>query len=156
MFFLRFSAVPYAFLVVALCAGACSLVVDNKAEQCSSAADCARFPNATCDMTTATCKLVADPDQISSGITAPVEAGAPATRPSGAASDAAPPVRAVSDAGSLPDAEAGCGAGADQLYLNACTNARCRPFDNHRLRKWTVDGGLPPLPLPREAGVEVH
>jgi hypothetical protein len=45
----------------------------------------------------------------------------------------------------------------DMTNANACTNARCRPFDNMaRLPKMTRDGGLPTLPPLRDAGTETR
>jgi hypothetical protein len=145
----------------------CSLIVDDKAEQCSRDSECASFGDTYCDRVTATCRLrlLVSPDewvpQVDAGRapTAPRDGGQEAgqdasVRPSTAAS-------ATPEAGTVrpPAEDAGCRARTEPPSLNACTNAHCRPFDNRaRLTKLTADGGLPPLPpLPaRDASTEIN
>ena len=63
-----------------------------------------------------------------------------------------------SDAGSTEDARGLIGSSVDscsdrKTFENACTNATCKPFDNRsRLKRLPLDGGLTPLPPPRDAG----
>jgi hypothetical protein len=131
-------------------ASSCSLVVDNRAEQCTSVGGCARFPHASCDLATFTCRAVESgavatgvpPLGGDAGARTEVEGGVPAPTGSGAASAA----HAL---------DAGCPVRESTSTLNACTDARCRPFDNRaRLSRWKADAGLPPLPPPRDAGTE--
>jgi hypothetical protein len=99
----------------------CTLLVDNKADQCASDDDCTPFPGSACDLTVHICRPLDGP--------------------------------VVGDS-SVPDA-AGVDACAQPTSLqNACTDAKCKPFDNRsRLKRLPADGGLTPLPPPRDAAV---
>jgi len=45
-----------------------------------------------------------------------------------------------------------CAPATDWQFVNGCTDAQCKPFDNRaRLKKLPADGGLTPLPE-REGG----
>jgi hypothetical protein len=108
--------------LVKLCA--CTLLLDTQIRQCQTSADCARYGDSICDLDTQVC------------VARPVS------------------MTAVNDAGP-GDAAAGCtgkngcfacAPKADPDFFNGCTEARCVPFDNRRLRNLTPDGMLKPLP----------
>jgi hypothetical protein len=123
----------------------CSLILDKRADQCSSDNECARFEGTRCDLTTHLC--VAPPDD---------GGGPPPTPDAGQPAEAAAP-----DASAEADAAEPCrGANGcfqcvpttDIQFASACTDAGCKPFDNRtRLKNLRPDGGLLPLPE-RDAG----
>jgi hypothetical protein len=111
--------------LVKLCA--CSVLLDTQIRQCQTNADCSRFGDSICD-----------PDQ-QLCVPRPVT------------------TKTLGDAGPAATAEAGpgcsgkngcfaCAPKADPDFFNGCTDARCLPFDNRRLRNLTPDGMLKPLP----------
>jgi hypothetical protein len=109
----------------------CSLAIDRNADQCSNDHDCARFAGTTCDMRAHLCALL--------------QPGADGGGPTpGGSADAA------SDPGGSCIGVGGCYAclpSTDTQYGSACTDAKCRPFDNRsRLTNLLSDGGLAPLP----------
>ncbi len=132
-------------LALACLVASCSLLIDDRADQCSVTADCARFPGTTCDAVLRTCRFTPIIDE------APINGSANASgrTDAGVSGAASGELRAVGDGGCAPP--------GDVPNANACTNARCRRFDNvARLTKLTRDGGLPPLPAPRDAGAQVR
>jgi len=108
--------------LVKLCA--CSVLLDTQIRQCQSNADCSRFGDSVCDLDQQLC----------------------VPRP------AAMTMRSAGDAGSDSLSCAGkngcyaCAPKSDVDFLNGCTEARCVPFDNRRLRNLAPDGMLKPLP----------
>jgi hypothetical protein len=126
---------------------ACSLLLDRRADQCSTDGDCAKFAGTTCDSAQRLCVVAAHP----------FDGGNPPASDSGANAETAPPSPdAAPDASSDPCLGAnGCYACApsnDHQFGGACTDAVCKGFDNSRIKKLSSDGGLTPLPPPREAG----
>jgi len=117
-------------LALLFSATSCSLLVDNHADQCASDLECARFSGTFCDLGVRLCKPIILASEASTTF----------------------------DAGSNEDAGELVGSSADACsdrkgFENACTNAACKPFDNRlRLKRLPLDGGLTPLPPPREAG----
>jgi hypothetical protein len=111
--------------LVKLCA--CTLLLDTQIRQCQTSADCARFGDSICD-----------PDQ---------QLCVPKPVSMTTLGDAGP--GAAGDAGASCTGKNGCFAcapKADPDFFNGCTDARCVPFDNRRLRNLTPDGMLKPLP----------
>ena len=107
--------------------GGCSILLDTSTQQCQSNSDCARFPNAVCDVSNHLCTPRLPSSLGSDGSAGPEVGGAPACH---------------DESGCLP-----CPGGAPPTLLEACTSARCVPFDNKaRLANLQADGGLKPLP----------
>lgn len=139
---------------VAVVASSCSLIVDSRADQCTTAADCVRFRHARCDTATFTCKEDGTGDMLLGE--APTGEDAGSTVQPGVGAGAPAPGGNV-DGSVTAFADASCATRDPKSTLNACTNARCRPFDNRRrLTKLNADGGLAPLPQFRDAGAEAH
>ena len=127
------------FLTCLLAIGAtlsCSLVIDRDANQCTADRDCAGFPGTSCDTRAHLC-VTSTPGN-DAGIVNP-----------GGGSDGS------GDGGTSCGEDGGCYACTptnDIQFGNACTDAKCQPFDNRaRLKKLPSDGGL--TPLPSDAGV---
>jgi hypothetical protein len=109
--------------LVKLCA--CSVLVDTQIRQCQTNADCARFGDSICDADRQVCtpRPVA---MMNTGDAGPgTEAGRSCTGKNGCFA---------------------CAPRTDPDFFNGCTDARCVPFDNRRLRNLTPDGMLKPLP----------
>jgi len=107
--------------LVKLCA--CTVLLDTQVRQCQTSADCARFGDSICDLDQQVC--------------VPKPAAMQTTADAGAGGAAG------------CSGKNGCFACApktDPDFLNGCTDARCVPFDNRRLRNLTPDGMLKPLP----------
>jgi hypothetical protein len=108
----------------------CSLWLDASASQCASDGDCARFGAAVCDLIRHVC----------------VPAAAPVGGAGGANSDAGAPSPLCRDS---PQGCHPCAVGGAAVFLNACNDSTCVPFDNStRLTNLTPDGNLKPLPPP--------
>jgi hypothetical protein len=119
---------------------ACSLILDRRADQCSTDGDCAKFAGTRCDPKQRLCVLVSNT----------LDAGNPAS--ANDAGDGTADVTLEADPCLGPSGCYACAPASDQQFRNACTNAECKPFDNStRLKNLLPDGGLTPLP-PREAG----
>jgi hypothetical protein len=116
--------------LVKLCA--CSVLLDSQVRQCQSDEDCARFGDSVCDVEGLVC--VPRPPRADAAAT-------PATT-ADAAADAAVD-SCVGTNGCFA-----CAPHSDLEYLNACSDGRCLPFDNRRLRNLNADGTLKPLPPP--------
>ncbi|MET0593636.1 MAG: hypothetical protein ABW133_13110 [Polyangiaceae bacterium] len=126
-----------AGLTALLASSSCSLVIDRDSHQCESDIDCISFPGTGCDTSKHVCRMYS----------IPTDGGTGGTGMQGT-SDAA------NDGGSSCLADSGCYACApitDLQFSNACTDARCRAFDNRaRLKNLASDGGL--IPLPADGG----
>ena len=127
MFSLRRILTLLALLLglVKLCA--CTVLLDTQIVQCQTDADCARFGESMCDLDTQLCvprpvpmKTTGDGGMASAG-----DAGASCTGKNGCFA---------------------CAPKSDPEFMNGCTDSRCVPFDNRRLRNLTPDGMLKPLP----------
>jgi hypothetical protein len=116
--------------VLLLSPAACSVLLNTKAEQCSSDADCKKFSStAVCQAT-----VCVDPAATEAGIT-----DGSTVLPDGTLPDGAP----IGDAGCKPKTPV-----TQSDFLNEkCTNATCIPFDNCA-RLGVCDGSLPPLGVP--------
>jgi hypothetical protein len=132
---------------------ACSLILDRRADQCSTDGDCAKFAGTRCDSKVRLCVVLSD---IDGGGPAPDgDAGSKgedaATVPSSdAATDVA--LEAFVDPCLGPLGCFACTPTNDHQFQNGCTDAECRPFDNRaRLKNLPPDGGLTPLPPPDAA-----
>jgi hypothetical protein len=99
---------------------ACSLFLDHDDQQCSADNQCSAFTDATCDPKTHLCvtKTTSSSSSGSAG-------GASCTGDDGCYA---------------------CKPKTTDEFLNACTDAKCQPFDKKRLTHLLPDGGLPPLP----------
>jgi len=149
--------------VLALGAGACSLLVDTDAAQCHTDHDCVSF-GAVGDTRRSICvaRVVGD-----AGADLHPDAGAHDAGETGADGDADASADADALVGDAPAAQDGgdaglaadgalchtgdgcrpCPAGAAGGFANACSDVTCVSFDNHaRLRNLLPDGGLKPLP----------
>ena len=122
------SAIPMLLALVPL--GACSLLLETSAVQCTRDADCARFPAASCDLGTHLCV------PRSSAVQPPTGSGGSGA--GGAGGGAAPLCREADGCHACLTASAG--------FLNACTDGTCLPFDNRRVTRLGSDGSLAPLP----------
>ncbi len=119
-----------AGLLLLLGMAACTALLNTKADQCGSDADCTKFS------ATAVCQV---------GVCVDL------TATDGAALDG----QVKSDGGNLPDGNSGLPDGcvpkvpvSQGDFLNEkCTNASCIPFDNCA-RLGVCDGSLPPLVIP--------
>jgi hypothetical protein len=108
---------------------ACTVALDTKISQCQSDEDCARFGDSTCDQGQLLCvprAVQARNDASTSSPSSLAEVGAAACLGKNGCYACAPK--------------------ADPDFFNACSDARCVPFDNRRLRNLTADGMLKPLP----------
>jgi hypothetical protein len=134
------------FLSISLAVGmlsGCSLILDKRADQCTSDNECARFEGTHCDMQTRLC--VGFPDA----------GGPPPNQDSGSTVEADTP-DAPAEADVQPCRGANgcfqCTPTTDIQFASACSDAACQPFDNRtRLKNLRPDGGLLPLPE-RDAG----
>src|SRR5262245_7525036 len=101
--------------------GACSLVIDRDANQCETDRDCIGFSVTACDLRAHVCRIF--PTTSDGGGMNP----GPGTGDTG------------SDAGAQCGEDGGCYACVptnDIQFGNACTDAKCQPFDNRaRLKK---------------------
>ena len=115
--------------LVKLCA--CSVLLDTQIRQCQSNADCSRFgADSVCDQDQQLC-VPRPPTKMQSASDAGMMASVPA------------------DGGVSCSGKNGCYACAPKVdpdFFNGCTDARCIPFDNRRLRNLTPEGMLKPLP----------
>jgi hypothetical protein len=119
-----------AFLLLIVPAAACSLLLNTKADQCGSDADCKKLS------ATAVCQVNVCVDNGASTEAGTVEAG---STDGSVLPDGAP----LGDAGCTPKVP-----DAQTDYLNeTCTNAVCIPFDNCA-RLGVCDGSLPALIVP--------
>jgi hypothetical protein len=134
---------------------ACSLILDRRADQCSTDEECARFPGTKCETKQRVCVVVAD--MVDGGNPQPMndsgakgdEAAAP-LQPDSAVDVA---VEAFVDPCVGPNGCYACAPVSPFQFANGCTNAECKPFDNRtRLKSLFPDGGFAPLPPPRDAG----
>jgi hypothetical protein len=117
---------------------ACSLVLDRRADQCASDADCAGFTGTSCDVRSHLCVVAGSANQA----TATHPDAGPARND---ASDAAPDGTSVPCRG--PNGCYQCNPTTDVEYENRCTQALCKSFDNRtRLKRLLPEGGLRPLP----------
>jgi ABC-type phosphate transport system substrate-binding protein len=108
----------------------CSLVIDRDSNQCETDNDCVSFPGTGCDTRVHICRKY----------TFPTDSGT--VNPGGGetSGDAGPPCGV--DGGCYA-----CTPTTDLQFANACTDAKCQPFDNGaRLKRLPGDGGLTPLP----------
>lgn len=127
------SARPLLMLLGAM-AVSCSLLIQHNTEQCQSDGDCSQFADAVCDLGGHVCvaKSGATSSATTSGSTSVT-----ASSSSGAG-------------GGSCEGDAGCWNCVPKTtvqFLNACTNAACKPFDDAaRCKNLTADGGLPPIP----------
>jgi hypothetical protein len=137
---LLFLSIPVAWLLFS----GCSLILDKRADQCTSDNECARFEGTRCDMKTRLCVAIGD------------DGGPQGT--DGGSMDAAD--AAMQDAAGQADTEPcrgpngcfQCLPTTDIQFASACSDAQCQPFDNRtRLKNLRPDGGLSPLP-DRDAG----
>jgi len=131
---------------------ACSLLLDRRADQCSTDGDCSKFAGTRCDQKVRLCLVPDGPD-----------GGNPSMNDSGAKPDAGLDATAPNDVGDVaieafvdpclgPTGCYACAPANDRQFGNGCSDAACKPFDNDaRLKNLLPDGGLTPLP-PREAG----
>jgi hypothetical protein len=136
---------------------ACSLLLDRRADQCSTDGDCAKFAGTRCDQKLRLCLVIAD---------GPDTGSPPANDAGGKEEDSGS--QGSPDAGSEVAVDAGadvavdgcvgangcyaCAPANDFQFVNGCTDAACKPFDNRtRLKNRLLDGGLTPLPA-REGG----
>jgi hypothetical protein len=134
-----FLSIPFAMAMLS----GCSLILDKRADQCSSDTECARFEGTRCDMKTRLCVGISD------------DAGTPPNQDSSSPIEAAPP-DAPDEGDALPCRGANgcfqCTPTTDIQFASACSDAACQPFDNRtRLKNLRPDGGLLPLPE-RDAG----
>lgn len=119
-------ALSFAWMIGAM--SACSLLIETRDQQCTKDSDCSQLEGTVCDLSAHVC-----------------------VKTSGASGS--------SSSSSGGGADAGCGGedgscyscpptdGVDKQFLNQCTDAKCKAFDNEtRLQNLTADGGLPPLP----------
>lgn len=124
---------PFVALCLSL-VSSCSLLIDKKADQCASDRDCVRFPGTTCDQELRLCSTeVGLHDAGKRPKTVESDAGAPKDAPAD-----------VADPCSDPSGCFACTPTTDQQFANACSPARCHPFDNEaRLKR--RDASLLPL-----------
>jgi hypothetical protein len=117
---------------------ACSLLLDRRADQCSTDGDCTKFAATRCDQKLRLCVVISEvPDS-----------GNPVHDSGAKEEDAGPGV----DACVGPNGCYACPPANDFQFVNGCTDAACKPFDNRaRLKNLPADGGLTPLP-PQEGG----
>jgi hypothetical protein len=115
--------------LVKLCA--CSQLLDTQIRQCQSNEECTRFGDALCDLETQVC--VPRPPSVK------LDAQAPAV-PADAGADA----MVASCQGR--NGCFSCPPTIDTNFFNTCTDSRCVPFDNRRLRNLDTDGTLKALP----------
>jgi hypothetical protein len=125
------------FLVSAAAPLSCSLLVENRAEQCQSDADCSPITGTRCDLGTHICS--------SDGTTSSGGGGAGGTTATTGGSGGTTTTTTTNT-----DCDAGgcwaCEPTNDPQFLNACTDAKCEKFDNKaRCKHLTEDGGVPPL-----------
>ncbi len=109
---------------------ACSALITHDTEQCKVDKDCESF-HAVCDTSTHVC---VSPTTSSSG--------------SGGGSSSSSGGGAGGSGGSCTG-DASCYACTPKTtneFLNACSDATCKHFDNARCTKLSPDGGLPKLP----------
>jgi hypothetical protein len=116
-------------VLVGVAAAGCSVLLDTNAEQCQSDRDCARFPNAACDLVVHLCVPVM------MSVVHPPDASA------NDGADTAATAACHDETGCIPCADGG------PTPLEACTASKCISFDNHaRLQNLGPDGKLTPLP----------
>src|SRR5262245_15238674 len=93
----------------------CSLVVDRNSNQCEADIDCISFPGTGCDTRVHLCRKYTIPSDSGTG------------NPGGGTDSS-------SGDGGLPCTEDGgcyaCTPSTDNQFANACTDAKCQPFDN--------------------------
>lgn len=97
-------------------APSCSLLVERRDTQCDRDDDCKVFQNARCDLDQHICIPRAD--------------GGPDADGGG-------------DGACIP---LGPNATSVEILNNPCTDSKCVPFDDHRLKHLGADGGLLPIP----------
>jgi hypothetical protein len=124
------AALAIAIVAAILSIAACSALITHDTEQCTADRDCAAF-HAVCDTTQHVCVA---PSTSSSG------SGGGTSSSSGSG---------AGGSGGSCTGDAGCYACEPKTtteYLNACSDATCKHFDNTRCTKLSADGGLPKLP----------
>jgi hypothetical protein len=115
--------------ISALSFAACSALITHDTDQCRGDGDCAAF-HAVCDTAHHVCV-------------------APSTSGSGAGGAGGNATTGSGGSGGSCTGDAGCYACEPTKtteFLNACTDATCKHFDNARCTKLSPDGGLPKLP----------
>ncbi len=127
-------------LLVLLASGAaplaCSLLVENRAEQCQSDADCSGIAGTRCDLGTHICSSQGTTTTGGSGGTGGT------TMTTGGTGGTGGTTTTGCDAGGCWS----CEPTNDPQFLNACTDAKCEKFDNKvKCKHLTEDGGVPPL-----------
>ena len=109
------------------------MLITHDTEQCTADRDCAAF-HAVCDTSTHVC-VAPSSTSSSSG--------------SGGGSSSSSSASGAGGSGGSCTGDASCYACTPKTtneFLNACTDATCKHFDNSRCTKLSPDGGLPMLP----------
>jgi hypothetical protein len=128
--------------IAALSFAACSALITHDTQQCTADGDCAAF-HAVCDKANHVC--VAPPSTSSSGSGSGSGLGGAGGMSTSSGSGAG----GSGGSGGSCTGDAGCYACQPKTtdeFLNACTDATCKHFDNSRCTMLSPDGGLPTLP----------
>lgn len=115
----------------------CSLLVENRTQQCQKDADCTAIGGTTCDLATHLCN---------GGATS--SSGSSSSGTSSSTSSSSGMTGCDVDGGIDAGGCYNCAATTDREFLDHCTGASCKPFDRSRLTHLTATGALPPLPAP--------
>ncbi len=117
----------------------CSLLVENRAEQCQSDADCSEIAGTRCDLGAHVC--VTD-TTTTTGTTSTGGTGGGGGTTGGSGGVTTTTTDVPCDAGDCWS----CEPTNDKERLNACTDAECLKFDNKaRCEHLQPDGSVPPL-----------
>lgn len=128
----------------------CSLLIENKTQQCQGDGDCKAIGGTTCDLTTHLCRGGAT--STSAGSSGSTSSSTSSTSASSSSTSSSGMATCDVDGGIDAGGCYNCAATTEREFLDHCTGASCKPFDRSRLTHLTDAGTLPPLPADAGGG----